>query len=179
MKRIIMAAAGAALIAGCSGGGAADADANADGKVSMKEAATQAKAEGMTPEPGQYKAVITMTGIDIPGMPPEMAGHGAGMTTTTEYCLTPEQVESGFEDMMKRGQNGECSYEKFSMKDGAFDGVMVCKTPQGNARMTMNGTATPTTSDFTATMAMNFDGAGEGTMKFAAKHERVGDCPKK
>jgi hypothetical protein len=177
MKRIIMAAASAALIAGCSGGG--DADADADGKVSMKEAATKAKAEGITPEPGQYKAVITMTGIDIPGMPPEMAGHGAGMTTTVEYCLTEEEVESGFEGMMKRGQNGECSYEKFAMNDGAFDGVMVCKTPEGSARMTMTGTATPTTSDFTAAMAMNFEGAEGGTMKFAGKHERVGDCTKK
>jgi Protein of unknown function (DUF3617) len=177
MKRIIMAAAGAMLLSGCSGGG--DADANGDGEITAKEVAKQAKAEGITPEPGQYKAVITMTGIDIPGMPPEMAGHGAGMTTTTEYCLTKEEVAKGFEEMMKRGQNGECSYEKFAMKDGAFDGVMVCKTPEGEARMTMAGTATPTTSDFTATMAMNFEGAGDGTMKFAAKHERIGDCPAK
>jgi hypothetical protein len=120
-----------------------------------------------------------MTGIDIPGMPAEMAGHGAGMTTTTEYCLTQEEVDKGFEEMMKRGQNGECSYEKFAMNDGAFDGVMVCNTPEGSARMTMNGTATPTTSDFTAAMAMKFDGAEEATMTFAAKHERVGECPAK
>ena len=179
MKRIIMAAVGAAILVGCSGGESADADTDGNGKISAKEVVTQAKAQGITPQPGQYKAVVTMTGIDIPGMPPEMAGHGAGMTTTTEYCLTKEQVENGFEEMMKRGQNGECSYEKFEMDDGAFDGVMVCQTPEGKARMTMNGTATPTTSDFTATMAMNFDGAGEGTMKFAAKHERIGDCPAK
>lgn len=177
MRRIIMAVAGAMLLSGCSGGGDADADGN--GELTAKEVAKKAKAEGITPEPGQYKAVITMTGIDIPGMPPEMAGHGAGMTTTTEYCLTKEEVDKGFEEMMKRGQNGECSYKKFVMKDGAFDGVMVCKTPDGEARMTMVGTATPTTSDFTATMAMNFEGAGDGTMKFAAKHERVGDCPAK
>jgi len=177
MKRMIMAAAGAAILAGCSDGGDADADAN--GEVTPKEVARAVKAEGITPEPGQYKAVITMTGIDIPGMPPEMADHGAGMITTTEYCLTQAEVDKGFEEMLKRGQSGECSYEKFAMKDGAFDGVMVCKTPEGEARMTMTGTATPTTSDFTATMAMNFDGAGDGTMKFAAKHERIGDCPAK
>lgn len=177
MKRIMVVAAGAALLMGCSGGGAADAD--GDGEITAKGIAQEAKAAGITPEPGQYKAVITMTGIEIPGLPPEMAGHGAGMTTTTEYCLTKDQVENGFEEMMKRGQNGECSYEKFAMNDGAFDGVLVCKTPEGSARMTMNGTATPTSSDFTATMAMNFDGAGEGTMTFAAKHARVGDCPTK
>ena len=49
----------------------------------------------------------------------------------------------------------------------------------GDARMTMNGNVTPTTSDFTASMAMKFPDAPEGTMTFAAKHERVGDCPAK
>lgn len=177
MKRIIMAMAGAALVAGCSGGG--DADADGSGDVSLEEAAKQAEASGLKPEAGFYKATITMTGIEIPGMPAEMEGHGAGMTTTTEYCLTQAEVDKGFEEMMKRGQNGECSYERFNLDGGDLDAVMVCKTPQGDARMEMTGTATPTTSDFTATMAMNFDGMGEGTMKFAAKHERVGDCPAK
>lgn len=180
MKRIIMAAAGAALglgLAACSGGG--EADASKDGEITANELAKQAKAEGITPQPGLYRATITMTGIDIPGMPPEMAGHGAGMTTTTEDCLTKEDVATGFEELLKRGQSGECSYEKFDIKNGAFDGVMVCKTPEGSARMTMNGTATPTSSDFTAAMAMNFEGVGDATMKFAAKHERIGDCPAK
>lgn len=179
MKRMAMIAVLGGLLAGCSGGGEGNADADGNGEVTTKEVAKQVEAAGIKPEPGQYKAVITMTGIDIPGMPAEMAGHGAGMTTTTEYCLTEEEVAKGFEDMMKRGQNGECSYEKFAMNDGAFDGVMVCKTPEGSARMTMNGTATPTTTDFTAAMAMKFDGAEEATMNFAAKHERVGDCPAK
>jgi hypothetical protein len=176
MKRIIIAAAGAALIAGCSGG---NADADGNGEVSMKEAAKKAEAEGLKPQAGQYKAVITMTGIEIPGMPAEMKGHGAGMVTTTEYCLTQAEVDKGFEEMMKRGQNGECSYESFNLAGGKMDAVMVCKTPQGDARMTMNGTVTPTTSDFTASMAMKFPDAPEGTMTFAAKHERVGDCPAK
>ncbi len=181
MKRIIMAAAGAAILsaglAGCSGGGDADADGN--GTITAKEVAKQVKAGGITPQPGLYRATITMTGIDIPGMPPEMAGHGAGMTTTTEDCLTKQDVEGGFEEMLKRGQNGECSFEKFAIDGGAYDGVMVCKTPEGSARMTMNGTATPTGSDFTAVMAMNFEGVGDATMKFAAKHERIGECPAK
>lgn len=172
--RYLMAAAAAAL-AGCSGGGDADADGN--GEITAGEMAAEVDASGIKPEPGQYKAVITMTSIDIPGMPPEMAGHGSGMTTTTEYCLTEEEVAKGFEEMMKRGQNGECSYESFNIDGGTFDGVMVCNTPEGTARMTMNGTATPTTSDFNASMAMNIAGTGEATMKFAAKHERVGDCP--
>lgn len=179
MKRIIMAAAGAALIAGCSGGGDGDADADGNGAVSLKEAAKQAEAQGIKPEPGLYRATITMTEINIPGMPAEMAGHGAGMVTTTEDCLTKEEVDNGFEDLFKQGQNGDCSYEAFNLDGGKIDAVMVCNTPEGAARMTMNGSVTPTSSDLTATTAMTFEGVGDATMKFAAKHERIGECPAK
>jgi hypothetical protein len=175
MKRMMMAAAGAMLVAGCSGGGDADADGN--GEVSLNEAAKQVSAEAPKPQPGLYKASITMTGMDIPGMPAGMAGHGSGMNTTTEYCLTQEQVDQGFEEMMKEGQNGECSYERFNLDGGKLDAVMLCKTPQGDARMEMAGTTTPTSADFAATMAMDIEGVGAATMKFDAKHERIGECP--
>jgi hypothetical protein len=180
MKRMAMIGLVGALVAGCSGGAdSAGADADADGTVTAEEIVTEVEGEGIKPQPGLYKATITMTAMEIPGMPAEMAGHGSGMTTTTEYCLTEEDVAEGFEEMMKRGQNGECSYESFDLDNGKFDAVMVCKTPEGDARMTMNGTATPTTSDFTATMAMNVPETGEGKMTFAAKHERIGECPAK
>jgi Protein of unknown function (DUF3617) len=177
MKRIIVAAAGAALVASCSGEGKVDAD--NDGKISMEEANKAVEAQGLRPEPGLYKATITMTGLEIPGMPPEMANHGAGINKTVEYCLTEEQVANGFAEMMKQGQGSECSYNRFKLDDGNMDAVMSCKTPQGDMRVAMQGSVTPTTSDFTATMAMNFEGAGPGTMKFNGKHQRVGDCPAK
>ena len=174
MKRMAMIGLMGALVTGCSGG---NADADGDGTVTAEEIVSKVEAEGIQPEPGQYKATITMTAMEIPGMPADMAGHGTGMTTTTEYCLTEEDVAEGFEEMMKRGQNGECSYESFNLDGGKFDAVMVCKTPEGDARMSMEGSATPTTSDFTATMAMQVPEMGEGSMTFAAKHERIGDCP--
>lgn len=172
----IIAAAGAVLLAaGCSGSGEADAD--GDGKVSMGEAARQAESQGMKPQPGLYKTTVTMTGLEIPGMPPGMADHGAGLTTTTEDCLTQEEVDQGFEALVKQGQDGECSYERFDMSGGKIDAVMVCAAQGRRARMEMTGTTTPTSADLSATMAMDLDGSGRGTMSFTAKHERVGDCP--
>lgn len=176
MKPIIIAAAGAALLMGCSGG---ETDADGNGMISAEEVAAKAQAEGVKPEPGLYKSTIVMTGINIPGMPPGMEGHGGGQTITSEDCLTEDEVDKGFEELLKQGQTGECSYETFNLAGGAMDAVMVCKTAEGEARMTMTGTTTATTAEFTAETKMNFEGVGEASMSFTGKHERVGDCPAK
>jgi hypothetical protein len=179
MNRIALitaATAAAALLAACSDG---NADADGDGTVSMKEAADQAEAEAVKPQPGLYRLTATMTEVSFPGMPEELKGHGGGMTNTSESCLTEADVNKGYEELLKQGQDGECSFEKFNLKGGALDAVMVCKTPQGESRMAMTGTTTPTSSEFTATTKVNLEGLGEGTMKFTAKNERIGDCPAK
>jgi hypothetical protein len=175
MRNLAILASGVALmVAACSEGGTEDAD--SDGTISAGEAAG-AVANMPKPEAGLYRATITMTGIDIPGMGGNMPGHGSGMTTTSEYCLTADEVAEGYEEMMKRGQDGSCSYERFNVAGGKLDAVMLCKTEDGNARMEMKGTATATSSEFDAKMKMDLDGMGNGTMRFKAKHERIGDCP--
>lgn len=169
-------AAAAALIAGCSGG---NGDEGAGDAVSVREAVEAAKADMPKPQPGLYKTTVVMTGLDIPGLPPEMAGHGSGMTTTSEHCLTQAEVDKGYEELIKQGQDGDCSYERFAFTNGQLDAVMVCNAGGRAARMEMTGSTTPTSADLEASMAMEFDGVGKGTMRFTAKHERVGECPAK
>lgn len=167
--------AGAMLLAGCSGGGEADGN----GAISVKDAAEKAKAEMVRPEPGLYKTTVTMTDIDIPGLPPEMAGHGAGMVTTTENCLTATDVDKGFEALVKQGQDGACTYESFKLAGGKVDAVLVCKAQGRDTRTALSGTTTKTGADLTATTAMDFEGVGKATLNFTTKHERVGECPAK
>lgn len=172
-----IALAATVLLGACSGAGKSDAD--GDGKVSLGEAAKQAEAQGMKPEPGLYKTTVTMTALEIPGMPPEMKDHGAGLVRTLEDCLTAEEVDKGFEAMVKQGQDGECAYETFALADGKLDAVLVCKAEGRAIRTSMSGTTTSTGADLTATTAMEFDGAVKGTMTATVKHERIGDCPAK
>lgn len=174
MKRCMTMAALGLVLASCSG-----EDKGAEKVATPADAARKVKAAGLTPEPGQYRVTVTMTGIEIPGMPPEMEGHGAGLTTTTDYCLTKADVDKGFAEMVKRGQNGDCSYENFALAGGDLDAVMVCKTPAGDTRTEMTGKVTKTSSELNATTALDFGPDGKGTMTFDAKHERLGDCPRK
>jgi hypothetical protein len=165
--------AGAMLLAGCSGGGEADAK----GAVSVKDAAEQAKREMPRPQPGLYKTTVTMTNIDMPGLPPEMADHGKGMVTTTENCLTAADVDKGFEALVKQGQDGACSYESFALAGGKVDAVLVCKAQGRDTRTALSGTTTKTGADLTAATVMDFEGVGKATLNFIAKHERIGECP--
>ncbi len=172
----IIAAAGAVLLAaGCSDSGAADAD--GDGTISLNEAAKRAEGQGYKPVPGLYRTTVTMTGMEFPGMPRDMAGHGAGLNTTVEDCLTQEEVDKGYEELLKQGQDGDCSYERFDIAGGKLDAVMVCRAQGGATRMEMQGTTTPTSAEFDATMGIDVQGVGKGTMRFNAKHERIGECP--
>ena len=171
--------AGAMLLAGCSGGGGGSGGADGKGAVSVKDAAEKAKAEMVRPAPGLYKTTVTMTNIDIPGLPPEMAGHGAGMVTTTENCLTAADVDKGFEALVKQGQDGACTYESFDLAGGKVDAVLVCKAQGRDTRTVLSGTATKTGADLTAATAMDFEGVGKATLSFSTKHERVGECPAK
>ncbi|MFM7348400.1 MAG: DUF3617 domain-containing protein [Erythrobacter sp.] len=170
----IAAAAVALFLAGCSGAGSADADGN--GKVSLGEAAKEVEDAGLKPQPGLYRTTVTMTDLQIPGLPPEMKGHGAGMTTTVEDCLTAEEVGKGFEEMVKQGQNGECGYESFTLSGNKLDAVMVCKAEGREVRSNLSGTASATGADLVATTQMAFDGAGKAKMTASVKHERVGAC---
>jgi hypothetical protein len=162
----------AALVAGCSGKEEGKGEA-----LSVKEAAKRAEAQGLKPQPGLYKTTITMTGLEIPGMPAEMEGHGAGLARTVESCLTQAEVDKGFEGLLTKGQDGACRFENFALKDGAFEAVMLCDAQGATTRTTMEGTATATAADFTARTKMGFGGGVEGTMNVTARHERVGDCP--
>lgn len=175
--RAIITLAAVMLAAGCSG--EKESTAGEGAPASVAEAAGQAEAQGLRPEPGLYKTTLTITGIDIIGMPAEMEGHGAGLARTLESCLTQADVEKGFETLLTRGQDGACRLEDFALKDGAFTGVLLCEAPGATRRAEIEGTAKATGADFTGSMAMDFGDGTKGTMNYAAVHERVGDCPAK
>ncbi|WP_298467958.1 DUF3617 domain-containing protein [uncultured Erythrobacter sp.] len=161
MKPLAAIAALSVALAGCGGSDVttAEADADGDGAVSVNEAAQIAADSGLKPEPGKYKVVSEM----------------GGMKTNVEYCLTPEQAEGGFENMMQEGQQGDCSYEKFELAGNDLDAVLTCDMDGGQMRMEMAGTVGSTSSD----LEMKISGAMGGInvdMTSKMKQERIGDC---
>ncbi len=178
MHRILLFACASLALAGCGG---TDADQDGDGKISVEEAATQAK-EMTRPEPGKYRATVEMIDVEVPGAPKEMQDAMKRMMSsgpqTHEYCLTEEEAAKGFEEMARQAQDdGSCSFEKFDAAGGKIDAVMNCaREGRGSARMTMQGTGGRTSSEMTMTMDAKAPDGKTMKMTMKSSQERVGEC---
>ena len=164
------------MAAGCS----SDAPESEAGEgLSMEEVAERAQEAAIKPEPGQYRVNMEVLEVDIPGAPAEIVNmmRGNMAAQSQEYCMTQDDVDKGFEEMARQGQDENCSFERFDIDGGDIDAKMSCDLPgQGAMTMTMVGSATPTSSEMEMTMQGNMSGMGEATIKMKATHERIGDC---
>lgn len=147
--------------------------------LSGEEVAERARG-AVQPEPGQYRVSMKVLEVDIPGAPESAVDMMKGMmeSETHEYCLTPEDVEKGYEEIAKQSQqDGDCSFKRFDVDGGDLDAEMVCEVEgQGAMTMAMEGSMTPTRSVMEMAMTGNMAGMGDSTIRMQATHERVGDC---
>ena len=147
----------------------------------------QAKAEARQlerPQPGEYRQTTRITRFEVPGAPREMVerirtmmqGQGGNLT----YCLTQADSDKGFEEMFKKGREGDCTYERFDASANTIVAVMVCKSgPGGTARMTMTGTVESTGSKVKVDVDQTNPKTPMGNAKIGMELEtrRLGDCP--
>ncbi|NVE93532.1 DUF3617 domain-containing protein [Altererythrobacter lutimaris] len=169
----------AALSLGLAACGSDTPDSSDGETISMEEVADRAESSAIKPEPGKYSLTMEVLEIDIPGAPPEAAEMMRGMMSqqSQDYCLTQEDVDQGFEQMARQGQDENCTFERFDISGGEIDAKMSCDIPgQGTMTMTMDGSATATSSVMDMTMQGNMTGMGESTIRMKASHERIGDC---
>ncbi|MGV3555928.1 MAG: DUF3617 domain-containing protein [Croceibacterium sp.] len=138
--------------------------------------------EVVRPDPGLYRANVELLEIDMPGAPAGMEDNMkrmmGGANSTTEYCLTREDAERGFEEMARNSQKGDCSFERFDADGGRIDAAMTCRGGEGSVmRMTMQGIGGRTSSEMAMSMQTEAPGMGKTTMRMKATHQRIGDCP--
>ncbi|AXB75741.1 DUF3617 domain-containing protein [Novosphingobium sp. P6W] len=179
----IMAAAGLAALA-LAGCGSKD-----DAKDGAPKSIEQVKKEAdklVKPEPGEYRQVMEIKSLEVPGMPKEAAEQMKGAMKASQegtFCLTKADADRGFKDMFNDvGKGNQCTYSKFDVDGGALDAQMECQSQQaGKAVMKMKGTVTEKGSDVTVAMDTNGGPPPMGTMKMTMHMTttRLGDCKAK
>ena len=153
------------------------------GPKSMEQAKQEA-AQMERPDPGQYKQTTKITKFEVPGAPPEMVaqirtmmeGQGGNLT----YCLSKADTEKGFEEMFRKGSQGDCKYERFDASANTIDAIMVCNAGAGgSARMTMNGTVSATGSQVKVNVEQKNDKSpmGNANITMELDTKRIGECP--
>jgi len=156
-----------------------------DGNQSPAQAASSAAAvaDKVRPEPGKYRITTKFTNVSIPGLPPAAAAQAKKMFSATghssEFCLSPEQANLGYEEMTKRASEGNCKYDTFSAEGGKLDAAMTCETGKGmTTKSRVTGTFSPTGSNMTMVTDANAPGMPGGGMHMEGTvvTERLGDC---
>ena len=156
--------------------------------ASVEEVAKQVRESGADQSmvrPGLWESKVTVEQLEIPGMPPEMAGRMKTMMAEQQEhggrtCLTAEDVKRPKEDFFASG-NKECRYEHFTMGGGKIDAVMHCGKGDAMQTMQMAGTYSPESYQMqmaTKVAAPAKDASGM-SMKMRVEAKRVGECPAK
>ena len=175
-----MAAAGLAALAlaGCG-----SKDGRKDGTPRSIEDVKQEAAKLDKPLPGEYRQVMEITGLEVPGMPKDAADQmKAAMKAAQEgtFCLTKADADKGFKDMFNDvGKGNRCTYSRFDVEGGTLDAQMECRSQQqGKAVMKMKGTVGEKGSDVTVAMDTTGGPPPMGTMKMTMHMTttRLGDC---
>jgi len=174
MRHSVPAALAVVLaLAACSGG---EEQAGSGETISSEEVAERARG-AIKPQPGLYRSTVEVVEVDMPGAADMVKRMMGGSNSTSEYCLTPEEADRGFEEMARNSQEGDCSFERFDVDGGRIDAAMNC-TANGGApmRLTLQGTGTTTSSEVAMTMETDMPGMGTANVRMKATHQRIGEC---
>ena len=178
MKPVLSIAAPLAAVLFLAGCGKSD-----EGPKTPEQAAAEAS-KMEKPEPGKYRSSVKVLEFDIPGLPAAQAEQMKGMLGGKEgqgheFCLTPEDVAKGYEEMVKKSSEGNCTFEKFNAASNTLDAKMTCDMGNGmKSEMTMQGTTSSTSSKMVMDInhtAPNIPG-GKMHTKMEVTNERIGDC---
>jgi hypothetical protein len=167
--------AAAFALAGCGGGG--DGNQSGDGNQASTAKAGGGASANVTMQPGQWEMTVTVTRMNVPGMP-------AGMTPpmpppqTSRTCITPEEAQQASSSFLNEttGAGEGCTSQNSSMSGGRIQANVQCNRPEGQVRMTMNGQYSATTLDMTQQVQTN-QGGRNVEMEARIAGRRTGECP--
>lgn len=172
MKFAMVALASAVVLAGC-------------GKSDGAPSAAEIKAESAKlpkQKPGSYTSMTKMTDFSIEGVGPQdadrirremMAINGQSRT----ICVTQEEADRGFEDLINELQAGTCKTQSFAVDGNRLTAQLTCTTEQGvTSNIGVSGTNTADTAH--TRLAISQQNRAGVTMKMVMEVDslREGDC---
>jgi hypothetical protein len=94
-------------------------------------------------------------------------------------CLTQQDADKGFEDVLHQLQNGDCKAGKFVVDGEKLNASLECTTPQGvTSKIVMEGTGRPESSHMRLTIEQEARAVPGRKTKMVLEIDnfREGDC---
>lgn len=188
-KFTILAMTGLAVLA-LAGCGSKENGTAKDEPKSARELQSEAAALSK-PKAGEYRQVMKITDVQIPGLDKATADQMQAMMKTSRenvFCLTQENADKGYQDMFKDvSKDGQCTYSNFTAAGGVLDATMECKAPlqpgqkegpTGKMVMKLDGRLSDTGSEVVIVMDITGGQPPLGTMKMTTHvtNTRIGEC---
>ena len=178
MRAIVTLALATALAACGSANDGEVKDTDGDGTLSGEEIESQlggAMSRGEFMQAGQWESTISVEELSMPGLTDEMRENMKRQMGSQTYrtCLTQEEVEQP-DSRFFTGEDADCTYERFSLKDGKIDSEMVCNVEGVRQRMVMSGDYGAESYDLSMRATSLSEQGIDMSMRVSAK--RVGDC---
>ena len=179
MKHVIFACAAAALVAGCSDSGSADAD--GDGTITQEEvAAEMAEGPAVAMRAGKWEQTVEFTELDLPGVPEgmqDMVKGQVGSGVTVNNCLTEEEANRPKPDFFGSENQQNCTYQEFDRSGNRMTLRMTCDAGQGGtATIAMQGQFAADSFELDIDNTVSGTPMGDMSMKGTVSGRRVGDC---
>ena len=180
--KLRIAAIATLLLAGCGSQSANQQSANQQSGGNQQAAPAQTATAaaggngGLNIQPGEWEITMEMRTMQATGMP-------AGMTipqmppSTIRSCVTPEQVSRANANFLSGGGHAgmNCDYSGVTVADGRIQGTSTCSRAGMEARVTMDGSFTPTSYDINQQMqSTNHGRAISSTNHLVGR--RIGEC---
>jgi hypothetical protein len=164
------------MLAACGSGTTVTAE-----NASVAEVNERVKAAGqaIAMKPGHWDSTVTVTKMDIPGLPPAAAAQLQGEMTkprTSGSCLTEEEAKKPAADFFAGKNSKACRYDRFRMTDGTIDAQMTCSEGGQAMQAAFSGTYEPERFKLDMTMKGVGGAAAMPAMAMTVDARHTGAC---
>jgi hypothetical protein len=157
------------------------ADHDGDGKISVKERASEMASDGFIPmQSGRWETKFVFTDIDVPSLgnnKKQQIMDEIAKIASSASCLSPDEAKNPGADFFGGDGAENCTYKTFDLSGQDARFALVCSMKgMGSVDMELNGEMAAEKFDFDTNVAMRLPMIGKVALKGKAQGRYAGAC---
>ncbi len=128
-------------------------------------------------QPGQYRTTVTITSMEMPGLPADAAAKMQGRPNVSEDCVTTSDIaELTRQSLVDADEGQTCTENNITSANGRIQGSATCRNQDGGAyTMQVEGTYGANHIEMNMHMSGSTPG-GQMNQTASIVTDRIGEC---